>query len=391
MVMAPGSAGQYAYAPDNKRVWKKWNSGGALGMLEELAFWSVTGQRVAMYNLTVYSNALTPVQTGCEYYFGGKLVKNAGGYVHTDRLGSVGKYYPYGQERPSATTNNTEKFATYFRDGETGLDYADQRYHAPGSGRFLSPDPYMASGGPSDPGSWNRYAYVEGDPINFTDRSGQMMALVCGSFTEGSGGMGDCVGGDFGLYTDILLRLETIYNRNNSTGSGCDAYGNAFAPGSGSAACGTQASNVAYAPPKIFVLATSDCYKVVVGALLRGRAWKREVTYTAMTLNAQGQLVPYRNAVITEHLSYISGPHPTPSSSKPGEPFEDVISVGNFADFTLDQTFTVSYQGVSVDAQIISYTGVTSSVNHIEAHRAYVDINRNPNLGSGGSHPPCGN
>ncbi len=39
-----------------------------------------------------------------------------------------GKYYPYGQERPSATTNGSEKFATYFRDAETGLDYADQRY-----------------------------------------------------------------------------------------------------------------------------------------------------------------------------------------------------------------------------------------------------------------------
>jgi hypothetical protein len=39
-------------------------------------------------------------------------------------------------------------------------------------GRFLSPDPYTASGGPADPGSWNRYAYTRGDPVNRYDPTG---------------------------------------------------------------------------------------------------------------------------------------------------------------------------------------------------------------------------
>jgi hypothetical protein len=39
-------------------------------------------------------------------------------------------------------------------------------------GRYLTPDPYRASGGPAAPQTWNRYAYVEGDPVNFNDPEG---------------------------------------------------------------------------------------------------------------------------------------------------------------------------------------------------------------------------
>jgi RHS repeat-associated protein len=64
----------------------------------------------------------------------------------------------------------------YFRDAETGLDYTKKRYHQPGMGRFLTADPYRATSTgaakPSDPGSWNRYAYSGGDPVNFYDPTG---------------------------------------------------------------------------------------------------------------------------------------------------------------------------------------------------------------------------
>ena len=46
------------------------------------------------------------------------------------------------------------RLATYNRDSYTGLDYADQRYFASTYGRFNTADPYQASGGPGDPGSW---------------------------------------------------------------------------------------------------------------------------------------------------------------------------------------------------------------------------------------------
>ena len=56
--------------------------------------------------------------------------------------------------------------------GKTGLDYADQRWHGAGTGRFLTADPYQASGGPGEPGSWNRYGYVRGDPASRLDPDG---------------------------------------------------------------------------------------------------------------------------------------------------------------------------------------------------------------------------
>ncbi len=171
----------YSYAPGNKRVWRgnwTYNSGTetwSRGLTDEVTFWSVGGQKMATYQLTL-SGSFTATQTGMNYYFGGKLIKNANGWVYADRLGSNGKFYPYGQERPSATTNGTEKFTGYFRDAESGNDYAVNRYQSPGYGRFLTPD--RMTGHPSDPESWNRYSYTEGDPINFLDPSG---AYQCGT------------------------------------------------------------------------------------------------------------------------------------------------------------------------------------------------------------------
>ncbi len=140
---------------------------------DEITFWSVSGQKLAAYALTTPAQAqpqFSRPRPETNYYFGGKLIKNANGWVYSDRLGSIGKFYPYGIERPSATTNGTEKFTGYFRDAETGNDYADQRYSSPGNGRFITPD--RMTGARSNPGSWNKYAYASGDPVNRTDPGG---------------------------------------------------------------------------------------------------------------------------------------------------------------------------------------------------------------------------
>jgi RHS repeat-associated protein len=187
---------QYAYDSKNKRVWvgnftcvgqscdPNYNTGWQLSS-ETIFFYGVDGRRLASYTPQVQYSYGTPQSIyyllGEErVFFGTKYIgianttlMSGGTAVGRDRLESAGKYFPYGEERNSPQwPNDTLKFASYTRDSATGLDYADQRYYAGGSGRFLSPDPYTASGGPAEPGSWNRYAYVGGDPANYYDPQG---------------------------------------------------------------------------------------------------------------------------------------------------------------------------------------------------------------------------
>jgi RHS repeat-associated protein len=86
-----------------------------------------------------------------------------------DRLGSTGPHKAYGED---VAASNSTGFATYWRDERTGLDYADQRYYSPGTGRFLTADPYVSMAAVTNPSQWNRYAYVSGDPINKYDPYG---------------------------------------------------------------------------------------------------------------------------------------------------------------------------------------------------------------------------
>lgn len=58
------------------------------------------------------------------------------------------------------------------RDTESGLDYFGARYNASSLGRFMSPDPLMASGRPRNPQTWNRYSYGMNNPVRLTDPSG---------------------------------------------------------------------------------------------------------------------------------------------------------------------------------------------------------------------------
>jgi RHS repeat-associated protein len=157
---------RYGYGPDNRRVYQKLPNG-----QERLHFYGINGDRLRTYGLQSGEDfqGSTP-----NLYFVGRPIWQDSATPLLDRLGSnrTGKrYYPFGEEQV-ATPNDKDKFATYFRDSSTGLDYAMNRYYGSNMGRFLTPDPFGGSAKLGRPNSWNRYSYVENDPANNNDPSG---------------------------------------------------------------------------------------------------------------------------------------------------------------------------------------------------------------------------
>jgi len=165
---------QYAYDPANKRIYKRTMDG-----TEELYFYGISGQKLGTYRPWVYQYGVSILTVDTNLYFGSRMIVSRGVVVTLDRLGSNrtggSRYFPYGEEQ-QVTAQDRDKFATYYRDGTTALDYAQNRYYASTLGRFTNPDPYTASVGPADPGSWNRYSIPEGIPSTVMIRRGKRIA-----------------------------------------------------------------------------------------------------------------------------------------------------------------------------------------------------------------------
>ncbi len=187
---APGV--KYAYDSANKRIWRGTVDGNGNLTAQEVYFYGLDGQKMGRYPLQVNGGqsvtavlADSSTTAALSVYFGRKKL---GTY---DRLGTAKfnangqpqSFYPYGEDRGTVQPNDSLKFATYTRDTATGLDYADQRYYASNFGRFMSPDPYMASAATRAPQTWNRYAYTIGDPVNYADRRGNNVMQVSSDCT----------------------------------------------------------------------------------------------------------------------------------------------------------------------------------------------------------------
>jgi RHS repeat-associated protein len=86
---------------------------------------------------------------------------------------SVVELDPWGGEtnRSSNEAFQPRKFTTYERDS-IGSDEAMHRRYNRWWSRFEQPDPYEGGYDMTDPQSFNRYSYVQNDPVNFVDPSG---------------------------------------------------------------------------------------------------------------------------------------------------------------------------------------------------------------------------
>jgi RHS repeat-associated protein len=127
---------------------------------------------------------------------GGTAVYNGGGlayYRHPDWLGSsrlastqsrtvyaYTGYAPFGESYESQGTadfsftgQNEDTVSGSLTNSSPGLYDFPYREYDPAQGRWISPDPAgSAAVDPTNPQSWNRYAYVLNNPLSLTDASG---------------------------------------------------------------------------------------------------------------------------------------------------------------------------------------------------------------------------
>jgi RHS repeat-associated protein len=134
------------------------------------------------------------------YYAGGARVAmrvcpggtcSAPTYLLSDHLGSTTvttdasgnlvselKYKPWGETRSASGTTPTDYTFTgqYSNVSDFGLMFYNARWYDPGLGRFAQADSIV----PAGVQGYDRYAYVNNSPVNFTDPSGHKIDEGCG-------------------------------------------------------------------------------------------------------------------------------------------------------------------------------------------------------------------
>ncbi len=175
----------YVYGADDERFWSYKTSGGG-------SLWAVRDLDGVV--LRHYNSHLGWTDYEDYIYRDDKLLANylSGGqrrHFDVDHLGSVRlvtnlagnqvgfhSYYPYGKEQTALQEGDRMKFTGHERDLASlagdgdDLDYMHARHFSAMTGRFLSTDP--VDGMPYLPQSWNRYAYVMGRAMTYTDPTG---------------------------------------------------------------------------------------------------------------------------------------------------------------------------------------------------------------------------
>lgn len=192
---SPTTTGAFLYDGQGNRVAQQVTSGGLTtttvyaGNVEEDSTTSGTTAKTTYY----YANGSRIAMA----------VNGAFYYLATDGLGSVNVslnttgsmvasqlYAPYGTLRyASGTMPGDRGFTGQIADATSGLDYYGARYYDPLAFQFASADRVLPGAG-LDLWGLSRYAYVESNPLRWTDPSGN-------HFECGAGGEAACTAIDF--------------------------------------------------------------------------------------------------------------------------------------------------------------------------------------------------
>ncbi len=100
-------------------------------------------------------------------------------------IGTTARFLPFGDYRTEPDSDLTDKgFTGHAPNDPLGLVDMRARYYVPSVGRFASADIIVPN--PANPQSWNRFSYVNNNPLKYRDPSGH--ALECGLLGEDCGG-----------------------------------------------------------------------------------------------------------------------------------------------------------------------------------------------------------
>lgn len=159
-----------------------------------------------------------------------RLAKDSTGKIQW-RWDSDGYGSTAAEEDPDGDGKKTTinlRFPGQYYDQESGLFYNWNRYYSPRLGRYISSDPIGIEGG------GNTYAYVEGNPMSFSDPLG-LKTFMC---TKPLHGLGDPWGPR--MYPESRWNPSPFYHQflcvKNASGKvtcgSQDRTGSAFVPGS---------------------------------------------------------------------------------------------------------------------------------------------------------------
>lgn len=164
--------------------------------------------------------------------------------VVTDASGNQVKsvaYYPFGETRQEDGVYLNYKYTGQELDNETGLYNYAARLYSPEIGRFITADSIVPD--LTNPQSFNRYAYVQNNPVNRIDPSGNIdfefggfniCLFGCGDSNSGGGGNS---GGNSSFGADYAMSFYQSpsaydYNSNFNTNSGTAWSNNAWSSNS---------------------------------------------------------------------------------------------------------------------------------------------------------------